>query len=113
DESGRRAWSVEEMEAALQLFAALVDRGLTGADAARMSRTRLASFWNRQAAAVAPVNAWLLRHLLARGGVPGDPEGDRGTGQASVPVPPPSVSGAQHHPAVVGGYAVFRRQPHA
>lgn len=112
DEVGRRAWTVEEMAEALKLFDALIDQGLTSADAARMSRTRLAAFLNRQASLIAPVNPWLLRHLL--GGVDNAEGGelsgaDHGAGAA---VPPPSVGGEQRVPAVVGGYAVFRREPY-
>jgi len=113
DETGRRAWSVEEMTQALTLFDTIIDRGLTLNDAARMSRTRLATFWNRQASIVAPVNAWLLRHLMTRGGVVGDEGGLSDEVQhTSVAVPPPTVGTTQHYPALVGGYAVFRKEPY-
>src|SRR5690606_33009075 len=103
DEVGRRAWTVEEMTKALELFEALIDRGLTSADAARMSRTRLAAFWNRQASLIAPVSPWLLRHLLE--------SADTGE-DGGAAVPPPSVGGERRVPAIVGGYVVFRREPY-
>jgi len=134
DEQGRRSWSAEDMASVLEAFRSLIDRGLVSRDAAQMSRTRLAAFWNGRAVLVAPVNSWLLRHLLARGGSISEmPDDESATGteddkaNASVetstasnaarrlaaPVPLPTRGDGRHAPAVVGGYAVFRRNPHA
>lgn len=115
---GRRAWTTEEIEAGLSFFKELIDRGITDADAGRMSRTRLASFWNRRAAVVAPTTPWLMRHLLTRGGASGGRQSGEeplpeSAGHLALPVPPPAVarfSGALR--ATVAGYAVFRQEPY-
>lgn len=109
---GERAWSVEEMEAALAFFASMIERGLTWPNAEAMSRARLAHFWNRQAALVAPVNPWLLRHLLVRGGAlnAGDTAPESARRQAAV-VPPPAVGDESgSYPATVGGFVLFRQR---
>lgn len=113
---GTRGWSVEEMAQGLAFFAELIQRGLTGNDPQAMSRTRLAQFWNRRAAAVAPVNPWLLRHLMTRGGVVDDGQ-ERGqeSGHLALAAPPPTFTdppSPPRHPAIVSGYVVFRRREH-
>lgn len=111
---GTRAWSVEEMAQGLAFFEELVERGLTGRDAPGMARTRLAQFWNRRAAAIAPVSPWLLRHLMTRGGVVDDgqdPDGEANQ-HLALAAPPPTftpTSSPPRHPAIVSGYVVFRK----
>ncbi|MBO2520612.1 MAG: hypothetical protein CW345_02225 [Firmicutes bacterium] len=113
-DDGTRAWSVEELARGLEFFRELIRRGLVDSDPDRMARSRLAWFWTRRAAVVAPVNPWLLRHLLTRGGVTGSGQGEEEEpGHLALAVPPPSLStgrGPGRHPAVVSGYAVFRQQ---
>ena len=61
-------------------------------DPDRMARAGLAWFWTRRAAVVAPVNPWLLRHLLTRGGVTGSGQGEEEEpGHLALAVPPPSL----------------------
>lgn len=107
---GRRAWSIEEIEKGLAFFKELIERGVTGSDAARMSRTRLASFWNGRAAVIAPTTPWLMRHLLTRG------VGEEGAGSrrgAVRPVPPPSLDQPPEAlRATVAGYVIFRQDPY-
>lgn len=111
---GERAWSTQDMERGLEFFHTLIERGLTERDPRLMSRTRLAIFWNRQAALVAPVNPWLLRHLLVRAEVLGGEEDDVESLHAALAVPPPSAGGAvRAHPATVSGYIVFRQEVYA
>lgn len=115
---GRRAWTTEELEAGLAFFKELIERGLTDSNAERMSRTRLASFWNKRAAVIAPTTPWLMRHLLTRGGVSGG--GASGADalpddvdHLALPVPPPAIdrrAGALR--GSVAGYAVFRQAPY-
>lgn len=115
---GRRAWSTTEIEQALAFFKELIDRGITDADPGRMSRTRLASFWNRRAAVIAPTTPWLMRHLLTRGGASAGPGAGEeplpeSAGHLALPVPPPAAgrpAGALR--ATVAGYAVFRQEPY-
>lgn len=115
---GRRAWSIQEIEEGLSFFQALIGRGLTDSDAQRMSRTRLANFWNQRAAVISPTTPWLMRHLLTRGGV--SSEGERGHGalpaeatHLALPVPPPAIArGPGALRASIAGYAVFRQEPY-
>lgn len=112
---GTRHWSVEEIAQGLAFFEELIQRGLTERNRDTMARTRLARFWNRQAAALAPVNPWLLRHLMTRGGVTGDGRDNDEAGHLVLASPPPTLhedAASPRHPAVVSGYVVFRRQAH-
>lgn len=118
-EDGSRGWSVEELTAGLSFFKSLIDGDMTGDDVERMSRSRLDAFWNRRAAAVSPVNPWLMRHMLTRGGVaslpPGNPGDAANVRHLVLPAPPPTVNPAtlgRFQPATVSGYAVFRREPY-
>lgn len=112
---GRPAWSEEELARGLAFFQELISMGLTDRDLDSMSRHRLARFWSQKAAIIAPVNSWLLRHLLVRGGVL-DVEDDSSQAMRhlTVAIPPPDVlsDGQPAHPAVVAGYAVFRQNPY-
>src|SRR5690606_17771423 len=111
---GSREWSVDEITHGLAFFQELIAQGLTGRDAAGMARRRLAEFWNRRAAMIGPVNPWLLRHLMTRGGVVDDGAGPEGSAShLALAVPPPTFLDASSRarlPAVISGYVVFRQQ---
>lgn len=111
---GSRGWSVDELTRGFAFFQELIRRGLVDEDPASMARSRLARFWNRRAAVIAPVNPWLLQHLMSRGGVTGSADGGTGEGEhLAVAVPPPAFDaapGPARHPAVVAGYIVFRQK---
>ncbi|HLS90433.1 MAG TPA: ABC transporter substrate-binding protein [Limnochordia bacterium] len=111
---GSREWSVDEIAHGLAFFQELIAQGLTGRDAAAMARRRLAQFWNRRAAMIGPVNPWLLRHLMTRGGVVDDGAGPEGSAShLALAVPPPTFLDASSRarlPAVISGYVVFRQQ---
>lgn len=115
DENGERAWSTQELASAFQFFDRLIKEGLTDKNEARMSRSRLADFWNRNTVAIAPVTPPLMGHLLIRGGVvmSGDQHDD---GPALVlAAPPPSFnrgSAGKFSPASVSGFAVFVSEPY-
>ena len=113
-DDGSRGWTVEEITRGLEFFRELIRRGLVDDDAEAMARQRLARFWNRRAAVIAPVNPWLLQHLMTRGGVSGgNAAGDQEGDHLVLAVPPPSFAdggGPPRHPAVISGYAVFRQK---
>ena len=90
---GARDWSVEEIAQGLAFFKEMIDRGLTDRDPTAMARNRLARFWNRRAAVIAPVNPWLLRHLMTRGGVVDDGRDHQSdsVNHLTLAVPPPHL----------------------
>lgn len=119
DAQGTRSWSDEEINQAVAFFKSLIDEKLTRNDIDSMSRSRLADFWNMRTAAIAPVNPWLMRHLLTRGGVFSSPSVSPEEKDLSrhlvLPTAIPSLSSetaGKYQPATVSGYVVFRREPH-
>lgn len=81
-----------------------------------MSRTRLVTFWNKKAAVIAPVNPWLLRHLLTRGEVLGlDEANSTATSprRAMLTAPPSSGPDMKANPATISGFVVFRQSSYA
>ncbi len=112
DTDGSRGWSVDTMTAALAFFRSLIDAKLMDTNADLMARTRLLRFWNKQAAIIAPLTPWMLRHILTRAGVL-DLEGSvpESAEHKAAAIPPPVVSEVQSfHPSTVGGYAVYMQK---
>lgn len=104
NDQGLRAWTADEMEEALSFFAALLERRLMDHDPQRMGRRRLMHFWRDEAQVIAPVNPWLLRHILLRS------EGVVDERQPVLLSPPTPRTDRSGHPALLSGYAVFRQE---
>lgn len=118
DDTGTLLWTEDVMLQAATFLHHLRQEKLISAQPDQASRTRLESFWEHQAASVAPVNHLLLHHAFTRVGELTHPEESdavtRHTHSVLAVTSPPyfgdhlvGVSG------YVAGYAVFRREPHA
>lgn len=117
---GHLGWPEESIRAVAEQLRNWVDKGFLSTDVEKASRTRLASFWDGRALAIAPTNTWLLHHLLQRAGALDSPQGDPVTPTTSehplekvqrtvVWTPPPKIGDEVWVAATVSGYAVFRQ----
>ncbi len=117
DETGTLQWTEEAMLQAAHFLHSLQQEKLMSAQPEQVSRSRLENFWERQAAAVAPVNHLLLHHAFTRVGELTHPEeSDAAAGHSSsvlaVTSPPYFGDHLVGVSGYVAGYAVFRREPH-
>jgi maltose-binding protein MalE len=121
---GQLQWSEESILAVAEQLQSWATRGfLPSSKAEAVARIRLGLFWDGKALALAPVNPWLLNHVLQRSGAftlpPGDVADPAATGvqvgrlekvQRIVTwTPPPKMGPELRVPATVAGYAVFRQ----
>lgn len=96
-QGGLVQWEEDEIAAAAAFLQQLAAAGYVPDDPAEASRSRLAAFWERKAAAIAPVNHLLLHHAFTRvGELTQDEDGSVSPAADSqlVITAPPSLAGA-------------------